>query len=47
VCICVQPNILNAKYKYNKVFVMKWKLCEEKNHSGTAKPRKSAIQKQS
>jgi len=23
----------------------KWKLCEEKNHSGTAKPRISTIQK--
>jgi hypothetical protein len=23
---------------------MKWKLCEEKNHSGAAKPRKSTIQ---
>jgi hypothetical protein len=26
---------------------MKWKLCEEKNHSGAAKPRKSTIQRQS
>jgi len=26
---------------------MKWKLCEEKNHSGEAKPRNSTIQKQS
>jgi len=25
----------------------KWKLCEEKNHSGAAKPRKSTIQRQS
>jgi hypothetical protein len=25
----------------------KWKLCEEKNHSGAAKPKKSTIQKQS
>jgi hypothetical protein len=25
----------------------KWKLCEEKNHSGAAKPKKSLIQKQS
>jgi hypothetical protein len=26
---------------------MKLKLCEEKNHSGAAKPKKSTIQKQS
>lgn len=26
---------------------MKWKLCEEKNRSGVAKPRNSTIQKQS
>jgi hypothetical protein len=26
---------------------MKWKLCEVKNHSEAAKPRKSTIQKQS
>jgi hypothetical protein len=26
---------------------MKWKLCEEKNHSGEAKLRNSTIQKQS
>jgi len=25
----------------------KWKFCEEKNHSGAAKPRKSTIQRQS
>jgi hypothetical protein len=25
----------------------KWKLCEEKNHSRAAKPRKSTIQRQS
>jgi hypothetical protein len=25
----------------------KWKLCEEKNYSGVAKPRNSTIQKQS
>jgi len=25
----------------------KWKLCEEKNHSGAAKPKNSTIQKQS
>jgi len=25
----------------------KWKLCEEKNHFGTAKPKKSTIQRQS
>jgi hypothetical protein len=26
---------------------MKWKLCEEKNHSGADKPKKSTIQRQS
>jgi len=25
----------------------KWKLCEEKNHSGATKPRNSTVQKQS
>jgi hypothetical protein len=40
-------NILNAEVKSDKTFVTKWKLCEEKNHSGAAKPRKSTIQKQS
>jgi len=47
VCVCVQQNILNVKYKEDKIFVTKWKLCEEKNHSRAAKPRNSTIQKQS
>jgi hypothetical protein len=47
VCVCVKPNILNTKFKEDKIFVTKWKLCEEKNYSGAAKPRNSTIQKQS
>jgi hypothetical protein len=47
VCICVQQNILNAEYKEDKILVTKWKFCEEKNHSGAAKPKKFTIQKQS
>jgi hypothetical protein len=46
VCVCVQQNILNIEFKEDKIFVTKWKLCEEKNHSGAAKLRKSTIQKQ-
>jgi len=30
VCVCVQTNILNAKFKWDKIFVTKWKLYEEK-----------------
>jgi hypothetical protein len=45
VCVCVQQNILNAEYKEDKIFVTKWKLCEEKNYSGVAKPRISTILK--
>jgi len=30
-----------------RFLLMKWKLCEEKNHSGAAKPTKSTIQRQS
>jgi hypothetical protein len=41
----VQQNILNAEYKEDKIFVTKWKLCEEKNHSGAAKLRISNILK--
>jgi hypothetical protein len=33
--------------KKTRYLLTKWKLCEEKNHSGTAKLRKSTIQKQS
>jgi len=46
-CVCVQQNILNEKFKEDKIFVTKWKLCEEKNHSEAANPKKSTIQKQS
>jgi len=46
VCLCAK-NILNAEFKQDKIFVTKWKLCEEKNHFGAVKPRKSTIQKQS
>jgi hypothetical protein len=35
------------KNKRDKIFVDEVKLCEEKNHSGAAKPRKSTIQRQS
>jgi hypothetical protein len=34
----------NKKTRY---LLTKWKLCEEKNHSGVAKPRKFTIQRQS
>jgi hypothetical protein len=47
VCVCVQQNILNAKYKEDKIFVTKWKLCEKKNHFGATNQRNSTIQKQS
>jgi hypothetical protein len=30
VCVCVQKNILNAEFKWDKIFVTKWKLYEEK-----------------
>jgi hypothetical protein len=33
--------------KETRYLLTKWKLCEEKNHSGEAKPKKSTIQKQS
>jgi len=33
--------------KKTKYLLMKWKLYEEKGHSGAAKPRNSTIQKQS
>jgi len=45
VCVCVQQNILNTEFKEDKIFVTKWKLCEEKNHFGAAKPRISTILK--
>jgi hypothetical protein len=45
VCVCVQQNIINAEFKEDKIFVTKWKLCEEKNNSGAAKPRISTILK--
>jgi len=38
---------LNAKNKKTRYLLTKWKLCEEKNHFGAAKPRNSTIQKQS
>jgi hypothetical protein len=46
VCVFVcSKNILNAEYKEDKIFVTKWKLCEEKHHSGAAKPRISTVLK--
>jgi hypothetical protein len=30
VCVCVQTNILNAEFIWDKIFVTKWKLYEEK-----------------
>jgi hypothetical protein len=30
VCVCVQTNILNWKFKLDKIFVTKWKLYKEK-----------------
>jgi len=45
VYIWVQQNIINGEYKKDKIFVKKWKLCEEKNHSGAAKSRISTILK--
>jgi hypothetical protein len=35
------------KIKETRYLLTKWKLCEEKNHSGAAKLRKSTIQRQS
>jgi hypothetical protein len=35
------------KIKETTYLFTKWKLCEEKNHSWAAKPRKSTIQRQS
>jgi hypothetical protein len=43
----VQQNILNAEIKEIRYLLTKWKLCEEKTHSGVAKPRKFTIQRQS
>jgi hypothetical protein len=47
VCVCVQQNILNAKFKEDKIFVDEVKICEEKNYYGAAKPKESTIQRQS
>jgi hypothetical protein len=47
VCLCATKIYLNAKNKKTRYLLTKWKLCEEKNHSGAAKPRNSIIQKQS
>jgi hypothetical protein len=41
----MQQNNLNAEFKEDKIFVTKWKLYEEKNHNGAAKPRISTILK--
>jgi hypothetical protein len=30
VCVCAQTNILNAEFKWDKIFVTKWKIYEEK-----------------
>jgi hypothetical protein len=35
------------KIKETRYLLTKWKLCDEKNHFGTAKPRKLTIQRQS
>jgi hypothetical protein len=35
------------KIKETRYLLMKWKLFEEKNYSGAAKPRKSTIERQS
>jgi hypothetical protein len=34
-----------VKFKEEKIFVTKWKLYEEKNHFGAAKPRISTVPK--
>jgi len=47
VCVCVQTNILDAEFKWDKIFVTKWKLYAEKKSLRAAKPRKSTVQKQS
>jgi hypothetical protein len=35
----------NAELKETDILLMKWKLNQEKNHSGAGKPRISTIQK--
>jgi hypothetical protein len=35
----------NAELKETDILLTKWKLSQEKNHSGVAKPRISTIQK--
>jgi hypothetical protein len=35
----------NAELKETYILLMKWKLSQEKNHSGAAKPKISTIQK--
>jgi hypothetical protein len=42
---CVQQNINKLKIKETDILLTKWKLSQEKNHSGAAKPRISTIQK--
>jgi hypothetical protein len=44
--LCGTKISLNAENKKTRYLLTKWKLCEEKNHSGAAKPRHSTIQKQ-
>jgi len=46
-CVFVQQNILNSKKKRDKIFVDEVKTLWRENHSGSAKPRKSTIQRQS
>jgi len=32
VCVCMQTNILNAEFKWDKIFVTKWKFYERKKN---------------
>jgi hypothetical protein len=46
-CVCAQSvnKIIMRKNKQHKIFVIEVETQYEKNHSGTAKPRISTIQK--
>jgi hypothetical protein len=45
VCLCVIKISLNAENKKTRYLLRKWKPCEEKSHSGAAKPRISTLLK--
>jgi hypothetical protein len=47
VCVCVQKNILNAEFKWDKIFVTKWKLYKEKKPIWSSQTQEIHYPKQS